>query len=63
MTKITQSQYDEALEIGITLMEQAADLEPTSALKAGAFQVGIPEGDELFKFMTWANKKLFGSMS
>lgn len=45
------SAYNEALE----MMNMFEDLEPTSALKQAAWSNGIPEGDELQKFVHWAS--------
>ncbi len=49
-------QYQRAFNRAVGMME-ACEVEPTSAFKQGGSDEGIPYGDEMEKFVTWANKK------
>jgi hypothetical protein len=51
--------YTNALKLAVEMMNSESELEPTSALKEAARLNGIPYGDEMGKFVNWANKKLF----
>lgn len=60
--KCLQALYRAALESAIESMnladEQGYFLEPTSALKQAAHDYGIPYGDAMGAFTTWAREKL-----
>ena len=49
--------YQKAFDLGLEMLEFFPD-ELTSPLRQAAFDVGIPEGDELKAYMDWAFKKL-----
>lgn len=49
--------YETALNNGIELMQLFED-ELNSPLKQAASDVGITEGEEMQKYMTWAYKQL-----
>ena len=51
------TRYEIALEQAIELMDTG--LEPTSALKQAGSQNGISFGDEMGKFVSWANSIIF----
>jgi hypothetical protein len=53
------SKYQKALEGARFYMDEMY-LEPRSALKQSANDCGIPMGEEMVKFVAWAEKKLFG---
>jgi hypothetical protein len=55
-----EEHYQSSLQEAILMMESCEGLEPTSALKQAASDRGIPEGEELGKFVRWANAQLFG---
>lgn len=48
--------YNEALR----MLAGNADLEPTSAFKAAAHAAGIPFGEEMGRFVTWARARYLG---
>ena len=50
--------YARALADAQALLEALPDLEPTSALKQAASDLGIPYGDEMGKFVAWAEARL-----
>ncbi len=50
--------YKQALEDAITYMENEPDLEPRSALKQAASDLGIPYGPDMKKFVLWAERKM-----
>ncbi|MWL91756.1 MULTISPECIES: hypothetical protein [Cupriavidus] len=53
--------YQRALANATAMMEANEGLEPTSALKQAAADVGIPYGDAMGDFVAWANKTHFGA--
>jgi hypothetical protein len=53
-----RKKYEQALSDAEEMME-GSDLEPTSALKQAASDLGIPWGEEMGKFVKWAHRKLF----
>lgn len=48
--------YDEA----VRLLDENPDLEPTSAFKEAAHRAGIPWGEEMGRFVTWAHARYLG---
>lgn len=56
-----EAKYPQAFRDAMQLMQQFEDLEPTSALKQAASDLGIPEGAEMRKFVEWANKRIRAS--
>lgn len=55
-----EEKYLRILQIAADAMSEFEGLEPTSALKQAASDNGIPEGDEMSAFVTWANEEWFG---
>jgi hypothetical protein len=54
-----QEIYIKSLSDGITMMECCEELEPRSALKQAASDNGIEYGDDMEKFINWAESQLF----
>lgn len=52
--------YRSALADAVEMME-GSELEPTSALKQAGSDHGIPYGDDMGAFVTWARRQLFGN--
>jgi hypothetical protein len=53
------STYDEAYEMAIQMMHDCGDdLEICSALKEAGAQHGIAYGDDMQKFVEWAQKRM-----
>jgi hypothetical protein len=53
-----RANYEPALFRALQMLEMSDDLEITSALKQAASDEGIPYGDEMGKFVAWANKEI-----
>ena len=54
---VTKATYRKALNEAVALMEES-EVEPTSALKQAASDNGIPYGDDMGGFVSWANRQL-----
>ena len=52
--------YHRAFIEALELLSMCEGLEPRSALKQSASHYGISEGEELGKFVKWAEKYLYG---
>jgi hypothetical protein len=54
-----EEKYEEIYSDALFFMDPAMgiDLEPTSAFKQAASDAGIPAGDEMGKFVTWARER------
>ena len=53
-----QDKYQHSLDSAMFMMEDMPTLEPTSALKQAGSDNGIPEGEEMGKFVDWAYKQI-----
>lgn len=53
----TRHKYDEAINVAYEYMEMGC--EPRSALKQAGNDLGIPYGDEMEKFVAYAESKIF----
>jgi hypothetical protein len=56
-----EGRYVNAFHDAVQMMEQNEDLEPRSALKQAASDHGIPSGEEMRKFVEWAEKRFRSS--
>ena len=56
-----EAKYSQAFRDAMQMMEKFEDLEPTSAFKQAASDLGIPEGEEMRKFVEWARKRIRAS--
>jgi hypothetical protein len=56
-----EAKYSQAFRDAMQMMEEFEDLEPTSAFKQAASDLGIPEGEEMRKFVEWARKRIRAS--
>ncbi|HCY82315.1 MAG TPA: hypothetical protein DHV22_12305 [Xanthomarina gelatinilytica] len=52
--------YHKTLIDTLEMLDMCDGLEPRSALKQCASDNGISEGEELGKFVVWAEQKLYG---
>jgi|TARA_Y100000033_G_scaffold14975_1_gene13879 hypothetical protein len=52
--------YHRAFIEALELIEMSEDLEHRSALKQAASYYGIAEGEDLGKFVKWAEKYMYG---
>jgi len=56
-----EAKYSQAFRDAMQMMEKFEDLEPTSAFKQAASDLGISEGEEMRKFVEWARKRIRAS--
>lgn len=56
-----EGRYVNAFRDAMQMMEASEDLEPRSALKQAASDHGIPFGEEMRKFVEWAEKRVRSS--
>tara|TARA_R100000353_G_scaffold4395_2_gene6515 strand:+ start:947 stop:1141 length:195 start_codon:yes stop_codon:yes gene_type:complete len=52
--------YHKAFIEALEMLDMSEGLEPRSALKQSASNYGISEGEDLGKFVKWAEKQLYG---
>lgn len=55
--------YMQILGEAIDMMMALPDIEPRSALKQCASDAGIPYGDDMLTFVTWAEQRLYDKVA